>query len=350
MSGHTDGAPGRGSGYTRRTVLAGTGAALGACLLPGQVRAAGEDPTDLTEWFADTDGATEVVDERGTDAVTVAVGVDANGGAFGFGPPAVRVDPGTEVTWEWTGNGGSHNVVAEDGSFGSEYDDAAGTTFAYTPTESGVIRYACAPHKAMGMRGTLVVGDAAVTFPGGATGGDAETPTGTPEPEQLGPMRSFDGWLDGTSNYRGVADRRGEAEVTVKVGATGNGGEFAFEPAAVHVDPGTVVRWEWVGTAGAYDVVDPALGYASEQVQGTGKTFALRFDGDGLSKYECTEYGDQGMRGVVLVGEGPVGELTWRGVGAAAGVAGLVAAPIALGVRYHFENVTGGGGPDRPES
>jgi len=51
-----------------------------------------------------------VVDERGKDTVTVEVGVEANGGAYGFGPAAVHVDNGATVQWEWTGEGGGHNV------------------------------------------------------------------------------------------------------------------------------------------------------------------------------------------------------------------------------------------------
>jgi len=41
-----------------------------------------------------------VVDARGQDTVTVTVATQANGGAFGFGPPAVHVDNGTTVQWE----------------------------------------------------------------------------------------------------------------------------------------------------------------------------------------------------------------------------------------------------------
>ncbi|ELZ29899.1 plastocyanin [Halogeometricum pallidum JCM 14848] len=323
---------------TRRDVLAGTGALVGAGLVGGPLLArpvSAAEETDLTEWFAKTDGADAVVDATGQTEVSVEVGAPGNGGDFGFSPPVVRVDPGTTVTWEWTGNGGSHNVVAEDGSFESDYHSEAGATFSAEAPESGVVSYACAPHSAMGMRGALVVGDAAVTLPGGPGGeggsgaggdggGDAENP-------------SFDGWLDGTDNYDGVADRRGESEVTVKVGAMGNGGEFAFEPAAIRVDPGTTVVWEWVGTAGAYDVVDDTVGYASEQVRGTGHEFALAFDGDGLSKYGCTNYGDRGMRGVVLVGEGPVDVLTPTGVAAVTGATGLLAVVGAAGLRLHLQ-------------
>ena len=48
-------------------------------------------------WFDDVSNVDGVVDRRGNDGVVVEVGVDANGGAFGFGPAAVRVSPGTTV-------------------------------------------------------------------------------------------------------------------------------------------------------------------------------------------------------------------------------------------------------------
>ena len=323
-------------GYTRRQMLAGTGALMGSALLARPARAA--EATDLTEWLANTDGADAVVDATGRDDVAVEVGTAGNGGAFAFSPAVVRVSPGATVTWTWTGEGGSHNVVAEDGSFESAFATDAGATFSHSPSSPGVIPYACAPHSPMGMRGALVVGDVAVTLPGGAAADDASASESDGGDDA--PKPSFDGWLAGTDNYDGVADRRGESEVTVEVGATGNGGAFAFEPAAVHVDPGTVVRWEWVGTAGAYDVVDERVRYASERVRGTGHEFALAFDGDGLSTYECTTYRDRGMRGVVLVGDGPVDELTPMGVGVAAGTVGLATVGAALGVGLHLRTAS----------
>ena len=108
-------------------------------------------------WFDNTDNVDGVVDETGADAVTVEVGTEANGGAYGFGPAAVRVSTGTTVTWEWTGEGASHNVAAEDGSFESELVGEAGHTFEHTFEESGTTKYACTPHEAMGMKGAVVV-------------------------------------------------------------------------------------------------------------------------------------------------------------------------------------------------
>ena len=334
---------------TRRRLLRGTAmAGVGLLTLPVVGRARGQtEAVDLTEWLAKTDGAGSVTDWRGMDAVTIQVGAAGNGGAFAFGPPVARVDPGTTVTWTWTGEGSSHNVADADGAFASEFHDADDATFEYVAGDEGVYRYECSPHSPMGMRGALIVGDASVTLPEGSAGdgaGEDSTPT---DESTLGPMRDFDGWLDDTDNYRGVADERGRDEVTVRVGAEGNGGAFAFEPAAVRIDPGTTVVWEWVSGDAAYDVVDETLGYASEQASTPGHTFAMRFDGRGESRYDCTNHSDQGMRGVVVVGDGPQEHLTTQGTLAAVSVAGAAVTPLALGVRYHFENVSDGREGDR---
>lgn len=331
---------------TRRRVLTTLAAgAAGTAVATGT--AAAQKAADLTDWLADTDGAGSIVDATGSDEVTVTVGAEANGGGFGFGPPVVRVDPGTTVIWKWNGAGGSHNVVASSGTFESPMQGNQGDTFSHTFESTGVTRYYCAPHRTMGMKGAVVVGDVAVTLPGDGT------PTATPQAtdtdsEDTGSTRSFDGWLADTDNYDGVVDRRGESEVTVRVGAEGNGGPLAFEPAAIHVSPGTTVKWEWVGPR-RYDVVDPDLGYESRQVASKGFSYAVEFGGDGLSKYECTKYSDEGMRGVVLVGDGPQETLSWQGLGAAGLLGGLLAAPLALGVRLHAKTATREGksfGPD----
>ena len=121
---------------------------------------------DFGGWLGDTsnyDGTT--VDERGAGSVTIEVGASANGGAFGFAPPAVWIDPGTEVTWEWTGNGGTHNVVAQSGAefrSGDPTDDSS-ATFSQTFDDTGVVTYYCNPHRGMGMKGAIVVGEPAGT-------------------------------------------------------------------------------------------------------------------------------------------------------------------------------------------
>ena len=170
-----------------RTTLAGgvAAAAGGAAATPAAAQSSG----GLEEWLSDVGNYDGVVDETGSDSVTVEVGVEANGGAYGFGPAAVRVDPGATVTWEWTGNGGSHNVAAAgDASFESELVGDGGHTFEHTFEETGVYRYACTPHKALGMKGAVVVGDVEVGGSGdsegsGGTGGDGTSTATASETE-----------------------------------------------------------------------------------------------------------------------------------------------------------------------
>jgi len=167
---------------TRRNFLRGAVTATAATAAAGAAadRAAAQSDGDLSSWFEDVDNYDGVVDETGSDEVTIAVGAEGNGGAFAFGPAAVRVDPGTTVVWEWTGEGGGHNVVAENGDFESEITSDEGHTFEYTPEESGIVKYVCTPHEAMGMKGALVVGDAEV----GAAG--SESAAGGPLGSLLG--------------------------------------------------------------------------------------------------------------------------------------------------------------------
>ena len=160
---------------SRRTVLrsaaAATGGAAGAAGTAGTVAA----QPSFGGWMSDVGNYSEVVDETGSSEVTVQVGTEANGGAFGFGPAAVQVDPGTTVIWEWTGEGGQHNVVAQDGaSFDSELVADAGFTFEHTFEEEGVTTYYCQPHQSLGMKGVVVVGALPEEGGGGGEGGEKE--------------------------------------------------------------------------------------------------------------------------------------------------------------------------------
>lgn len=147
-------------GVRRRTVLAAVGSvgalALAGCSGGGGDGDGGAHPT-VDDYLSDTsnyDG--DVVDETGSDAVTVRVGVDGNSGTNAFAPAAVRVSAGTTVTWEWTGDG-MHNVVGKNADFESDLSNEEGHTFEQTFGESGTVTYFCRPHKAMGMRGVVVV-------------------------------------------------------------------------------------------------------------------------------------------------------------------------------------------------
>lgn len=116
-------------------------------------------PSEVTDYLSDVgnfDGS--VSDETGKDSVTVMVGADGNNGNFAFEPAAIRVSQGTTVAFEWTGNGGAHNVVAEGGAFDSgDTVSEAGVNFEHTFDSTGAYRYYCDPHKGLGMKGAVIV-------------------------------------------------------------------------------------------------------------------------------------------------------------------------------------------------
>jgi halocyanin-like protein len=116
-----------------------------------------------------------------------------------------------------------------------------------------------------------------------------------------GGTRSFDGWLESTSNYDGVADETGASEVTVEVGTEGNSGNNGFSPAAVKVSAGTTVVWEWTGKGSMHNVVAEDGNYESEMTSEAGFTFERTFDETGTSKYYCRPHETMGMKGVVVV-------------------------------------------------
>ncbi len=103
---------------------------------------------------ADDGNDGDASDFTGQDTVDVVVGA---GNGLEFDPKNIVVDVGTTVVWEWTGEGGGHDVVETEGAFESELVDEAGFTFEHTFEETGVFEYVCTPHQTSGMVGTVEV-------------------------------------------------------------------------------------------------------------------------------------------------------------------------------------------------
>lgn len=157
--------------YNRRSVL-GSAAAIVTMSLAG---CAGDDdsgdgdgdpetPEERAQAYLDDVGSNlyegEIEDFTGESDVTVMVGAGSND--LAFDPPAIRIDAGTTVVWEWTGDGGGHNVNP---ALESDFDDFgesdivsdAGHTAEFTFDEAGAAMYECEPHRAQGMHGAIVV-------------------------------------------------------------------------------------------------------------------------------------------------------------------------------------------------
>ncbi|ELZ39573.1 halocyanin domain-containing protein [Halorubrum tebenquichense] len=171
---------------SRRRYLAGTGAALTIGTLAGCSGGGdggdgsdgsdgddgmdgsdggdgGDVPSEIDDYLADAnqyDGSIE--DLTGQDEVTIEVGTGDVG--YGFSPAAIRIDSGTTVVWEWTGNGGGHNVASVEDSE-SDFDNGEiigeeGYTFEQSFDNTGIQLYECTPHSANGMLGAIEVVEA----------------------------------------------------------------------------------------------------------------------------------------------------------------------------------------------
>ena len=124
-----------------------------------------EEP-DFGAYLDDARGYETTEDLRGEDEVTVEVGAGDDG--LAYDPPTIWIDPGTTVVFEWTGEGGGHNVARFEGTESFGFDDIIadpGVHYEWTAEEGdmeendGIITYKCSPHEGQGMKGGIAIGD-----------------------------------------------------------------------------------------------------------------------------------------------------------------------------------------------
>ena len=206
-------------------------------------------------------------------------------------------------------------------------------------------------------------GTPAGTADGNATGTEAGSPSGDGGGGGGGGPPDFGGFLDDVGNFDGsVTDARGQDQVSVAVGAQGNGGAFAFDPPAVHVDNGATVVWEWTGQGGGHNVVQEGGDTidSGEPVATEGETYEVTFDTDGIYNYICEPHVSLGMKGSVVVGTdyptasggggggGGDDQLQVPSSAKTLGIATTVVMAATLGLTYVFMRY--GGDYEMPES
>jgi len=121
----------------------------------------------------------------------------------------------------------------------------------------------------------------------GGDGGGGDTPA------------AVEDFLGDANNYDGVVDGTGPDEVTVTVGPGGNNG---FDPAAVRVDAGTTVVWEWDSPNHNVVAEDAPTDWSGHDgIESGGFTYEHTFDEAGEYLYVCTPHETVGMKGAVVV-------------------------------------------------
>ncbi|MFB6201826.1 MAG: halocyanin domain-containing protein [Halorhabdus sp.] len=135
--------------------------------------------------------------------------------------------------------------------------------------------------------------------------GESATTTERTYPAYTDVPNSVQTFLSNTSNFDGSGvDATDATEVSVTVGAPGNGSNWAFAPAVVAVSTGTTVVWQWNGKGGAHNVVSAADREPLDSgaaVPSDSATYEYTFQNPGAYRYVCIPHRAYGMKGAVLV-------------------------------------------------
>jgi plastocyanin len=114
-------------------------------------------------------------------------------------------------------------------------------------------------------------------------------------------------WMVGANGFDRLVDRRGTDEVTVEVGAGSDG--RALDPAAVVVDRGTTITWDWVEGSGSHYIVDRLRTAAPPESVPDPRpapySESETLDMVGMTRYACYAHHEEGMIGAVVVAESP---------------------------------------------
>jgi halocyanin-like protein len=116
----------------------------------------GNVPSAVSDHLSEANGFDgSVEDMTGQDSVTIENGA-GSADSYEFSPAAIRIDSGTEVTWEWVSAGHTVTVVEGDADIDTAIE-SEGFTKSYTFENSGNVLYECTPHAGLGQLGAVIV-------------------------------------------------------------------------------------------------------------------------------------------------------------------------------------------------
>lgn len=106
--------------------------------------------------------------------------------------------------------------------------------------------------------------------------------------------------LDGANGDSDIVDRTDEADIRIENGDGDDGDGYAFHPAAVRIDAGATVTWEWVDGSAHSVTHDNGDEFDSGTLSGAGTTWDRTFEEAGLYLYVCQPH-ERNQRGALLV-------------------------------------------------
>jgi len=146
-----------------------------------------------------------------------------------------------------------------------------------------------------GLAGCVGGGDGDGNGGDGGNGGDNGSDTD--------PQEQVDTYLTDNSanNYDGtdsIVDETGTGELVIEVGP---GGNFQFDPAAVRVDSGTTITWEWQSGGHSVEQTDSDFDFDDSSIQSEGSTHEETLESSGAFLYQCGPHSTSGHYGGIIV-------------------------------------------------
>lgn len=142
----------------------------------------------------------------------------------------------------------------------------------------------------------LTVGLAGCTGGGDDDGDSDDNGDMTPEEEVDSYLNDND--ANGYSSTDDIVDETGSDSLTIDVGP---GGNFRFDPAAVRIDSGTTITWEWQSDGHSVEQTDSDLDFEDADIQNEGATHEHTFDSSGVFLYQCGPHSANGHHGGIII-------------------------------------------------
>jgi len=145
--------------------------------------------------------------------------------------------------------------------------------------------------------GTALIAGLAGCVGGDGDGGDGGNGGDTDPQEQV------DTYLtdNNANNYDGadsIVDETGTSELVIEVGPNG---QFQFDPAAVRIDSGTTITWEWRSNNHSVTQTESSFDFEDSGTQNSGSTHEQTLEATGAFLYKCTPHANLGHHGGIIV-------------------------------------------------
>ncbi|ERH09458.1 MAG: halocyanin domain protein [halophilic archaeon J07HX64] len=149
-------------------------------------------------------------------------------------------------------------------------------------------------------------GTALIAGLAGCVGGDGDgdsSGNGGDNGSDTDPQQQVDTYLsdNNANNYDGtgsIVDETGTDELLIEVGRNR---QYQYDPAAVRIDSGTTITWEWKSNGHSVTQTESDFDFEDSGRQSSGSTHEQTLNSSGAFLYKCIPHANLGHYGGIIV-------------------------------------------------